>query len=555
MKPNSKVDDDVLRKIEREVLDKHYQQFSLLIQNEGTALKSLFGCYATILRDLRSGKIPKPSDDAKAQTANEGLRGLGHCLRWVKERCPSTLLVRTPAPDVLASAALELLRWGVAYDPIWNQHSAYSRGLVDIHVDERNKSITFLPRCGIDPHYFCTQIEAKKAHDERLASARPDSKLSALSKTWCKSVKSSGQGMCFDGAIVRASGAIDLAFSWMEKACLPEIAGATRLLDCTVGDLRRVLATLYVYSLFVTKLEDVSDAQSALGLVLPPYVMAYGRDHMIDWLAGLSGVPVANVDAILSVLTFDPACSHVTVAQQPFVSSGDGRLFFLPRMVLFLNLPLMYGGALNKRATGRAVYAQTINRIESAGVGSIAQEIRGAVRNTIQVAQQRKFQMPDGQEIEPDMVVVWDSEPAVLVIDVKFSTPPFGPADIHRDLEEMAKWKNRMSEYVSSLQSNPGVLGQHFQWTSQRNITVFGLILPRWPLPIPVDFPGQIGAVDWPSLKAHIQQSHPSSIYELMMWTKKRPDVAVPVALAWLAKDVQVGEWKYRYSVLTPLPK
>ena len=162
MKPNSKVDDDVLRKIEREVLDNHYQQFSLLLQNEGTALEGLFRCYATILRDLRSGKIPKPSDDAKFQTANEGLRGLGHCLRWVKERCPSTLLVQTPATEVLASEALELLRWGVDYDPIWNQHSAYSRGLVDTHVDERNKSITFLPRRDIDPHYFCTQIEAKK---------------------------------------------------------------------------------------------------------------------------------------------------------------------------------------------------------------------------------------------------------------------------------------------------------------------------------------------------------------------------------------------------------
>ena len=215
------------------------------------------------------------------------------------------------------------------------------RGLVDTHVDERNKSITFLPRRDIDPHYFCTQIEAKKVHDERLASARPDSKLAALSKTWYKSVKSSGQGMCFDGAIIRASGAIDLAFSWMAKACLPEIAGATSLLDCTVGDLRRVLATLYVYSLFVTNLEDASDDQSALGLC-STVRHGTGARHMIDWLAGLSGVPVANVDAILSVLTFDPTCSHVTVAQQPFVSSGDGRLFFLPRMMSFLNLPLMY---------------------------------------------------------------------------------------------------------------------------------------------------------------------------------------------------------------------
>ena len=371
--------DDVLRRVEREVLDSNCQQFSLLRRNEGTALDGLFRCYAQILRELRTGKIPKPSDNAKSQTANEGLRGLGHCLRWVKEYCPSILLVPTPAPDVLAHEALELLRWGVAYDPIWNQHSAYSRGLVDAEVDERNKAIVFLPRRDVNPHFFCTQVEARKADDERLASARPDSQLAVLSKTWYDSVTSSGQGMRFNDATIRASGAIDVASSWMEKTCLPELADATSLMGCTVGKLRRVLATLYVYSLFVTKLEDVSDDQPAFGAVLQPCVVARRRDHMINWLAGLSEVPAASVESILSVLTFDPTHPHVTLAQQPFVSSGDGRLYFLPRMALLLDLPRMYVGALNKTMTGKeeactrracADDGLTANRCGLSGTGS-----------------------------------------------------------------------------------------------------------------------------------------------------------------------------------------
>src|SRR5262249_35861085 len=159
--------------------------------------------------DLRSGKIPKPTDDARMQTANEGLRGLGHCLRWVKERCPSKLLVPMPDPGVLAREALELLRWGVAYDPIWNEYSAYSRGLINVDVDERNKSITFLPRWDINPHYFCTQVVAKKLYDKQLGSARTDFKLAAVSKIWFDFVTSSGPGNRFDDAAIRASGAID----------------------------------------------------------------------------------------------------------------------------------------------------------------------------------------------------------------------------------------------------------------------------------------------------------------------------------------------------------
>jgi len=549
------VDDELLRRIEREVLDQHHRRCALLSRNENAAIEALFRCYSQILRDLRTGKIPKSSDDAKSQTANEGLRGLAHCLRWVKQCCPSTLVVPTPAPEVLGREALELLRWGVAYDPIWNEHSAYSRGLADAEVDERSKVITFLPRRGVNPHFFCTQVEAKKADDKRLASARPDSQLAALSKTWIDSVTSSGQGIRFDDATIRASGAIDVAVSWMGKTCLPELLASTSLMGCTLGELRRVLATLYVHSLFVTKLEDVSDDQPARGVVLEPCVVARRRDHMIKWLAGLSGVPASSVEAILSAITFDPTHPHVTLAQQPFVSSGDGRLFYLPRMLLLLDLPRMYVGALNKDRQGRAVYAQRINQIEAAGVESIASEIRAAVSNRFQIVAKRAFHLPEGRQIEPDMVIGSEQDRTVLVIDVKYVTPPFGPADVHRDMEEIEKWKSRMAEYVRSFETNPGVLAQTFQWTSQRKVTIFGLIVLRWPFPIPVDFTERICAVDWPSLRKYFQEARSTSIHDLMIWAYNRPDLTAPIALAWRAKEVPVGEWKYRYYVLAPLPK
>lgn len=142
----------------------------------------------------------------------------------------------------------------------------------------------------------------------------------------------------------------------------------------------------------------------------------------------------------------------------------------------------------------------------------------------------------------------------VLIVDLKYSTPPFGPADVHRRVEECEKWKTRMGEYVVSFQNNPEILSQHLQWAPQGDVTVFGLILTRWPLPIPVNFADPVGAVDWPSLKDHIVKVHPSSLRELMTWADNRPDLKVPVALAWTPKEVLVGEWKYRYSVLIAIP-
>ena len=47
---------------------------------------------------------------------------------------------------------------------------------------------------------------------------------------------------------------------------------------------------------------------------------------MCNWLSDLASCPADCVNAILSALTFDPSHPHVTLAQQPFVSSGNGAL-------------------------------------------------------------------------------------------------------------------------------------------------------------------------------------------------------------------------------------
>jgi len=450
---------------------------------------------------------------------------------------------------------MQLLRWGVDYDPIWNQHSAYSRGRVEVTIDEQNKSIVFLPQTALDPRFFCTQIEAKKADDERLAGDRPDDQLAELSEAFFDSVKYSEQGMHFDCGTLKSSGAIDVAYGWMKTTCLPELADSINLFQCTVGELRRVLATLYVYSLFVTKLEDVSDDQPRQEHRLKSCVVGRRRVPMIDWLASVSGVPAASVESIVSVLTFDHNHHHVTLAQQPFVESGDGQLLFLPRMLLLLDLPRMYVSAVNKDQKTRKVYANAINVIETAGVKSVKGEICKAIPSTIQVVSGKSFKLPNGGKITPDIVLVSEHDRTVLVIDLKYATPPFGPADVHQDVKEFEKWKTRMAEYLTSFQSHPQVLCQHFSWAIQESVTVFGLILTRWPLPVPINLEEPVGAVDWASLKAHLLKTPISSIREFMLWAENRPDVTVPTALTWTAKELSVGEWQYRYSVLAPLPR
>jgi hypothetical protein len=150
----------------------------------------------------------------------------------------------------------------------------------------------------------------------------------------------------------------------------------------------------------------------------------------------------------------------------------------------------------------------------------------------------------------PDIVVA-SPEPEVLTIDVKYARPPLGPLDVRHDLKEMEKWKTKMFEYVTAFSQHPEILRQHFQRQAKGDVRPFGLILLRWPLPIPAAFGETVTAVDWPSLKQFLLGEGGSSIQSVIDWARTRPDVTAPGVLTQSQKEVAVGEWTYRYFVLS----
>ena len=185
---------------------------------------------------------------------------------------------------------------------------------------------------------------------------------------------------------------------------------------------------------------------------------------------------------------------------------------------------------------------------------SVAREIRAAVPQTHEVAVQRTFRTLDGREIEPHIVIASNSDREVMVTDVKYAPPPLEPGDIHRGVEDVEKWKSLLSEYVSTFQNNPDVLAQHFQWKLQPRVTIFGLILLPWPLPVHVEFEEPIYAVDWHSLREYLQQKRARSMRSDGVGAK-RLDATVAKRRVRTTKEAKVGEWTNQDTLLAPLPK
>lgn len=548
----------ILRSVELQVLDRHHLDFRLLQRNTNDAIPALLRCYGNIVRELRNGTIPKDNDDAKWQTASEGLRGMAHCFRWIRSCCPRNVIVPSPKPDVFLAEALDLLRWGVKYDPLYNQHTAYSRSVngnrfVDAVVDELEKTITFTPNQTPHPQFFASQIEAKKAEDARQAALYPEEQFGQLSASWYQSIQPHRAGFRFDDSTIISSGALDVATKWLRSSCLPECADDIRLGTFTAGSLRCILATLHVASLFRVKLENVSDQNHDTPQRVQTHVLSWRMDELIEWLHHLTNVPQTEISSIVSMLTFDTEPPRVTVAHKPLILGSDNRVFFLPR--LFLDLPLspMIVRTLNLTQTNKRNYDGASTSIEQAVVRCIAGNVCTGPLADTSVVTERTFQLPNGRKITPDLVLRSGDETEVLVVDVKNATPPFGTGDVVNHLKEWSgKWQPQLSSYLDAFRSHPEILSQHFTASPCTSPRVWGLLLLRWPFPVPMDIPSDMVAIDWPTFHAYLTaDTGTRSMAELHAWIQERPDCSWAGALQWKQKQINVGDWTYRYSVLS----
>lgn len=545
--------------VEDRVLDKVHKRFSILFRGEALGVKLLLRAAAQSLRELCNHALMRHDDYEKVIGENRILGSLSHCLRWIREHSHHEV----PYADFerLAQEARDLLRWGSQYDTLWNEHSAYRGSFSRFEVDESTKTIAFAPTYDPDPRFFCSQCEAKRRNDERMASTRPETQLLELSRDWFDSGPMFSADSDFDDTAIARSGAIDVAQEWLDTICVPELDGTATLPTGTVADLRRVLAAIYVYSLFRTALEVKADNTPSINVPVESAVESRTREAMINWLAGLSDVSYPTVEAIASTLTFDPAHPGATVANQPLIHTREGEMHFVPRMILSLDFQHLGVRVLKAMKEPRekrrgavvcveksSVYDRLGGAIEDNGVSAICDRLRHALSPQVQVLRKPKLRLPTKSKVTPDIVIV-SNDREVLVVDVKYAMSPLGPLDIRRDISEVRKWKGQMDKYIDAFTRYPDLLLPRAGVMTERT-KVWALILLRWPFPVPVDFEPPLYAVDWPSLEAHVRTQSVVSLRRLLDWVRDRPDLPMPEKLQWKEKELRVVDWTYRYSVL-----
>lgn len=551
-----------LRRVEAEVLDQFHKSCGLLNRNPSTAITSILHCYCDILRGLLSGQIFVASEAAKERKANEGLRGLSHCLRWIGAECSKAGNGQLASENVLEAEAMELLRRGVEYDPLFNQHVAYSKKigekrLVEAEVKVSERTISFIP-IRVDPRFFISQVQSQNAERLQQTATAPYRKLFIAFESWRETAQRERTAFQFDDRTLVSSGAIEIAHSWLNSICLSHLLDNWSMGDFTIGELRRVMAALYVASKFRTEFENHWDA-SGLQSALRSHIFVKRRNDLVAWIRSISDVPEPAISAIVSLLTLNvplltsKELGSAPLSRRPFVGGVDDYVYFVPRLFLMLDMTHMVVGALNSDPIERSKYDGASEAIASSVLKMITAQIRVGCLAKTRIIVDEKFHGPNGSIIKPDLVIVSEDGSEVLVIDVKNATPPFGVGDIYNDIHELETgWRPQLEKYLAMFRHSPEILSRHFGDSAKQVAPkVYGFILLHWPFPIPVEFRDEIGAIDWPSLRTKLTSSYSNQSFKaLHEWILNRPDVAIAGQLTWQQRTVSVDDWTYRYSLL-----
>jgi hypothetical protein len=528
----------------------------LLRCNPDVAIVAVLRCYSNVLRRPRTGALTVGSGSARSEIANRGIRGIAHCLRWISACCPQRIVVSTPPSDVIEAEAHKLLAWGVKYDALCNHHTAYSRKingkrLVEASWDAVGKTITFMPWSNFNPQFLVSQVDAQTVEFAKNTIAYPDEKLSELSKAWFTSSSHWNGTFQYDDVTIASSGALQIVIDWLTKTCLPELADDYQLGDFSFGNLRRVLAALNVAAVFRIRIEDVLDDERNADRVVS-HVLSFDRSMFIQWLQNITTVPSAEISAIVSLLTFDTERDRVTLAHQPLVLDCHNQIHFSPRLFIGLTLSHTFIGAINLSTAGKSRYAAVTETIAASIVQMTAEQIHCGCLGLGKLVIDKKFVLPDGRKIKPDVVLLSANGEELLVIDVKNATPPFGITDIHNDIDELEnKWKPQIQKYLAAFRQSPDILSQQLNNYASAPKAVLGMIVLRWPFAIPAEFENGLCAIDLPTLRANLLGGDPNrSFQELYEWTRDRPDVPKANRITWKQKEIPVNDWTYRYSVL-----
>jgi hypothetical protein len=529
---------DLIRQIEREVLDVHHRSYPLLRLSQNLAVTRLL----KITGDLSRQRLFRASsEDSVHRAMGRVTRGLSHCLRWALNGCSVVGDLRGNDHAQEDEWALEFLRWGTNYGLLATDHVAWSKALQAASVDPSERVITFHPFLDMDVGFYTRQALADLNWcRSRTIDSFPAESFARIFIDWQRKSEWTNAGLEFESTVVRRHNEFATVRLWIDRQLFPELPSDRCLGEYNLGDLRQFFASLYTICECVRTLEDEVDQRVGDINRMGTWTFQGPRPRMVAWLTEASAVGRRQVDAITRDMTLNPNRFHCSISTTPFVQTTDGSLYLLPRLFACLDPERSFASALTV-GTGRNVYDRISTELERHALLEIDAFLSS---RGLRIWRERRFVGRDGEVIKPDFVIADGATNEVIVADFKNALAATAVAEVMNRIKVQREAITQLEHYLEVFQQCPRLLDDILPLGCV-DPAICGLVIFRVPTPLPVRRHDQIWIDDWFSVRTRLRASHRLSLRELLP-----PESDERMELRHTVETVAVGEWTYRRAVL-----
>lgn len=534
---------ELIREVEATVLDRYHLGFELFRLPDETAIARLLKVFGDLHRDFQNDLSQSASEHGRSRfVLNKLFLGLCHALRWVAADAPPGIQVETTDWRGEDEKALACLQWSIQYASLATDHVAWSNRLIHGTADPNHKVIAFDSTPGMSA-YFIAQSAAERRSEQRRLDDRPNAALDELFNAWVKHARWKRDGLDFPPQLIVRNRAFANVVAWSRRTMMPELPDSFGLNGYTIGEMRTFAAGLYANMHCIAELEDSTDRAEGLINSMGSWMIQLPVPELVHWLSVVCAMKEAAVEAIVHDFVLDTSRFHCTLLAQPIVRAKSGLCTLLARLIVHMDLQRLIVNAL-LNGSGRKYYDTASTAIEKVHVRSIAQ----ALRRTRAIIRCEVPLAAGGTKIKPDFLLFDQQDDALLVIDYKNLLVPGGPAALNNRLKEIAKAIAQVSAYQQFCVANRSVIREVMPEVRE-STKVFGLMLHRSPMPVPLTPPSDPSVVDWFSLDSWLERNRGASCSALLDWVKRRPDAdARPSDVHRIDEEILVGGWTYRRS-------
>lgn len=311
---------ELVRRVEKEVLDEHFKSFALLSRNQDVAILNLLCAYGDHARHYSRPNRSSVSRERRRQNINEAARGLAWCVRWLVQCAPARIWLPQRPEAEIPGEARDFLIWGFQYEDLFNRHWPAQFGFLDVTSEEASKTIRFKYAYDADPILYLRQVESRQKNTDAPMDPEVRAAFEGDFGDWVQRARFDRRSGSIQWPAILGSRAFSAAVAWLDRTLWSSVPNS---LDCggfEMGELRRFLAAVYVFCQYVSKFEDVLDgAATDMG----SNVFTYSFEEWVRRFSEMLKARPDAVGAILRVFTLDVTDQHATVVFKAVYSIGD----------------------------------------------------------------------------------------------------------------------------------------------------------------------------------------------------------------------------------------